>query len=143
MRTFKEKGRIHKKLTRDRKKHLITRIPTGNLLNNNGMRIPGNIGSSELIMRASTCAKSQASPNDSAGQENDYIRTTINFEVYVEPIMESFISRHHQKLTSFGEVTSKMALPIPEGFWNCRPRHSQNLSNIRGSASNCGSQEYN
>ena len=143
MRTYKEKGRIHKKLTRDRKKNFITRTPTGNFWNNNGMCLPGNVGSSEFILRASTCAKSQATPSDSAGQENDYIRTTINFKVYVEPIMESFMIRHQKKLTSFSEVSSKMTLPIPEGLWNCQPRHSQNLSNIRESASNGGSQEYN
>lgn len=129
MRTYKEKGRIRKKLTRDRKRRLIAGTQRGSLWPRS---VPGqgNVGSSDLMRRASTIARS--TPSDSVDPEDCAQMPKFDFSDYLEPIRTGFTLRYEAKLSSFQQVASTLTLPVPEAFWLCRLGHGHTMAKLKG-----------
>ncbi|MDR3547106.1 MAG: hypothetical protein P4M11_02310 [Candidatus Pacebacteria bacterium] len=108
MRTYKEKGRIHKKLTRDRKRRLSLKVPT-----------QSTPGSSEA-MRPATSITTRSTPSGSVDQAGEAQGPRFDFAPYPQMIEASFAIRYEAKLENFEKAAATLTLPIPHSFSICR-----------------------
>lgn len=92
MRTYKEKGRIYKKLTRDRGK---------------GRKARGNLGTDNLALYI----------NKTLGSRCNMLQPIFDFSVYREPIATLFTVMCRKYLKMMEEMSNKITLPLPNNFY--------------------------
>ena len=129
MRTYKEKGRIFKKLTRDRKR-CFTRQKWH-------LRGQG-AGSNEPQQKMS-----QPTRNDTLDLAID---SKFDFGVYHEKIISSFMTRYTRRLKAFEKMSATLALPVPGNFWTLVQERGRTLcafkSKCLSGSSRSSSKEY-
>ena len=113
MRTYKEKGRIYKKLTRDRKKRSIRHF--------------GN----EIFQKIQPAAPLSQERNE---LEHDSSHPTFDLSVYSLIIKETFMARYTEKMRTYESVTQRLTLPVPDQFWLCRLTHGCTTAKLKGKA---------
>lgn len=112
MRTYKEKGRIRKKLTRDRKKR-AARSPLGN----------------EVFQKSPSPQPISRDPTNSCTQTS---LPTFDLSVYGDQIKNLFMKRYGEKVRSFEDVSRRLTLPVPENFWLCKLNHGHTTAKLKG-----------
>jgi len=97
MRTYKEKGRIHKKLTRDRKRTVSREKNKGSLMRNTQM-VPTSRDPTNCTM--------------------DFNIPTFDFQPYTEMIRNLYMRRCQRKYEGYQEMSNHLTLPLPESLWS-------------------------